>query len=78
MCSLYYVGLCDKVYHMRKEIKPERNKDLVEKRLLNPEKWSWGQLGKFFHIDRYTARDLFFQHLDKYNKKPIKNIDKTK
>jgi hypothetical protein len=49
-------------------IKTERNKDLVKKRLKNPKKWTWGELAKFFGIDRYTARDLFFQHVDKFTK----------
>lgn len=48
--------------------KTKRNEDLVKKRLSDPEKWTWGELGEFFGIDRYTARDLFYRHENKYSK----------
>jgi hypothetical protein len=48
--------------------KTERNRELVKKRLSNSKKWTWGELGKFYGIDRHTARDIFDRDVDKYKK----------
>lgn len=47
----------------------ERNRDLVLKRLRNPAKWSWAELGKLYKIDRHTARDIFYRDIHKYSTK---------
>lgn len=47
----------------------ERNKDLVNKRLDNPKKWSYGVLGRYFNIDKTTAEDIFKRDIEKYSTK---------
>jgi hypothetical protein len=50
---------------MRPE-KKNRNKDIVDKRLADPKKWSWNELAKVYNLHRQTVKDLFEYHVDKY------------
>lgn len=44
----------------------ERNRDLVQKRLADPVKWSWRKLAKFYNIHFTTAKDIFLRYAEKY------------
>lgn len=39
--------------------KMQRNRELIAKRIQDPSKWSWGELGKYFNIHRTTAKDVY-------------------
>jgi hypothetical protein len=44
----------------------DRNKELVEKRIRDPKKWSYGNLGKFYNMDKKTAYEIFDRDYKKY------------
>lgn len=44
----------------------ERNKELVRKRLGNPERWSFGELGKHYRMDKKTVHEIFERDINKY------------
>lgn len=46
-----------------------RNRELVHKRLSNPSKWSFGELGRHYNIDKTTAEDIFKRDISKYSTK---------
>ncbi len=52
--------------YIRTREKYIRNKELIFKRIQNPTRWSWAELGKFYRIKRHTARDIFERHADKF------------
>ena len=51
--------------------KKERNEKLIKLRLEDADKWTFDKLGKEFNIKRQTAHDLFFRHIDNYNKNKL-------
>ena len=44
----------------------ERNQQLVQKRVHDPKKWTWGKLGEHFSIHRSVAKQVFERDLEKY------------
>lgn len=46
--------------------KEQRNKSIVEKRIKDPKKWSWGKLGEYFSIHRSVAKEIFERDVEKY------------
>lgn len=44
----------------------ERNRELVQKRLKDQNKWSWRKLGEHYGIHYTTAKDIFVRTKDKY------------
>ena len=64
-----------------------RNKSLIEKRIKNPDVWTWSKLGEHFDIHRSVAKQIFerdvekFAHeheIEQYNKKLKAQKFKTK
>lgn len=49
-------------------LKKERNKKLVEMRNKNPKKWSFFELGRFFHINKVTAYQVYQRNVAKNSK----------
>ena len=43
-----------------------RNQALVQKRILDPKKWTWGKLGEHFNIHRSVAKEIFVRDMEKY------------
>lgn len=43
-----------------------RNEQLVQKRVHDPKKWSWGKLGQHFEIHRSIAKEIFVRDMEKY------------
>lgn len=43
-----------------------RNRELILRRINDPEKWSWGALGEFYEISKVTAYNVFWMHVTKY------------
>ena len=44
----------------------DRNKDLVIKRINNPQRWTWRALGDYYSIHFTTARQIFLRDVEKY------------
>lgn len=44
-----------------------RNRELVKKRLADAEKWSFGELGKFYKIHKTTAEEIFKRDKELYS-----------
>lgn len=44
----------------------ERNKELVLKRVSDPKKWSYGELGLFYKIHKTTVEGIFLRDVKKY------------
>ena len=44
----------------------KRNRQLVQLRCKNPEKWSWRKLGQHFDIHFTTAKQIFERDVEKY------------
>lgn len=56
----------------------ERNKELVFKRLSDPIKWSYGELGKFYKIHKTTAEEIFLRDKMKYSQEFDSKISKRR
>jgi len=48
----------------------DRNKELVLKRIKDPFKWSYGELGSFYNIHKTTAEEIFKRDMHKYATTP--------
>lgn len=48
------------------ESNEERNKDIVLKRVSDPIKWSFGELGKIFKLHKTTVEEIFKRDIEKY------------
>jgi hypothetical protein len=46
----------------------DRNESLVQKRIKDPKKWTWGALGTEFGIHRSVAKQIFERDFEKYAK----------
>ena len=46
--------------------KDDRNEKLVQLRVKDPKKWTWGELGKQFAIHRSVAKEIFERDLEKF------------
>ena len=46
--------------------KESRNQSIVEKRIKDPKKWSWGKLGQYFAIHRSVVKEIFDRDVEKY------------
>ena len=58
---------------MARPANTERNRDLVKKRVTNPEKWSYRALSRHFRIDIRSAWEIFQRDLTAYaNREEIK------
>ena len=64
-----------------------RNQNLVQKRIKDPNLWTWAKLGQHFEIHRTVAKQIFERDVEKfahepeivaYNKKLTKLNFKTK
>lgn len=51
-----------------------RNQSLVQKRIQDPKKWTWGKLGEFFEVHRSVAKEIFERDMEKFANE--KQIDK--
>lgn len=49
---------------MATQKKDQRNKEIVEKRIADPKKWTWKTLGKHYGIHRSTVQKLFKREID--------------
>lgn len=47
-------------------LKKDRNRDLILKRIQDPETWTWGTLADYFGIARETAYQAFHRHATKF------------
>ncbi len=47
-----------------------RNKSLIEKRIKDPEIWTWSKLGQHFEIHRSVAKQIFERDVEKYAHEP--------
>ena len=61
----------------------ERNQLLIQKRISDPKKWTWGKLGERFNIHRSVAKQIFERDMEKYAlegeiEKYTKKIDRIK
>lgn len=55
----------------------ERNTSLVQKRIKDPKKWTWGSLGTEFGIHRSVAKQIFERDFEKYaNEEQIERYEK--
>ena len=43
-----------------------RNESLVQKRIRDPKKWTWGKLGQHFEVHRSVAKQVFERDMEKY------------
>jgi hypothetical protein len=43
-----------------------RNQSLVQKRIKDPKKWTWGKLGEYFGVHRSVAKQIFERDFEKY------------
>ncbi len=46
--------------------KEDRNSLLVQKRIKDPKKWTWGKLGQEFEIHRSVAKEIFERDMEKF------------
>ena len=44
----------------------DRNRELVQKRVSDPLRWSYRKLGEFYNISKITAEEYFKRDLEKY------------
>ncbi|MDQ3077132.1 MAG: hypothetical protein M3Q63_03735 [bacterium] len=57
--------------------KEERNKSIVQKRIKDPKKWTWGSLAEAFGIHRSVAKEIFERDYEKYaNEEQIEQYEK--
>ncbi|MBA3550664.1 hypothetical protein H0W32_00450 [Patescibacteria group bacterium] len=57
--------------------KEERNKSIVEKRIKDPKKWTWGSLAEAFGIHRSVTKEIFERDFEKYaNEEQIERYEK--
>ncbi len=56
----------DKIDDMVYAPNEERNQSLVQKRISDPKKWTWGKLGEHFNIHRSVAKEIFERDMEKY------------
>jgi hypothetical protein len=55
-----------------------RNQTLVQKRLKDPKKWTWGKLGEFYDIHRSVAKEIFERDMEKFGHEPeIESYEKN-
>jgi hypothetical protein len=43
-----------------------RNQSLVQKRIRDPKKWTWGKLGEYYNIHRSVAKQIFERDMEKF------------
>lgn len=56
----------------------KRNRSLVQDRISDPLKWSYGELGRKYEVDKTTAEDIFKRDILKYtNKQQVEKYYKT-
>ncbi len=46
--------------------KEHRNQSLVQLRVKNPKKWTWGKLGEHFAVHRSVAKQIFERDMEKF------------
>lgn len=51
-----------------------RNQSLVQKRIKNPKKWTWGKLGEYYSVHRSVVKEIFERDIEKFaNEYEIEN-----
>lgn len=65
-----YRDLCER-NNVRSLSDVKRNRELVRKRLKDPQKWSWRRLGAFYGIHFTTAKQIFLRDVSKYAQKGV-------
>ncbi|MES2436899.1 MAG: hypothetical protein V4519_02715 [Patescibacteria group bacterium] len=57
--------------------KEHRNEQIVQHRIKDPKKWTWGQLGEKFEVHRSVAKEIFERDIEKYaNEDQIERYEK--
>ncbi len=46
--------------------KEHRNQSLVQRRIKDPAKWTWGKLGEYFSVHRSVAKEIFERDMEKF------------
>ncbi len=58
----------DKMIDMVYAPNEARNESIVQKRIKDPKKWTWGSLGTQFGVHRSVAKQIFERDYEKYAK----------